>query len=246
MILSKRILKSRPAQTFLAWLAAIYLHTVYRTTSWVTVQPAKTRDLIAKGQPYIACFWHGRMVTMRAAMPRGATIHILISQHRDGVLISRAAAQLGVRTVAGSSKSGGAVALRNMQRLLNDGQCVAVTPDGPRGPRMHAKMGAIKAAQISGAAILPLSGAVSRRRILGSWDRFCLALPFARGVIFWGEPIYVPAEADPDELERLRQMLEQRLNSLTAEADRHFGQPEVLPALPGELRSKKGVRHART
>ncbi len=244
MILSKRIWKSRPAQALFVRLAAIYLHLVYRTTAWVTVQPPKTRDLIAKGQPYIACFWHGRMVMMRAAMPRGATIHILISQHRDGVLISRAAAQLGVRTVTGSSKSGGATALRTMQRLLSDGQSVAVTPDGPRGPRMHAKMGAIKAAQISGAAIVPLSGAVSRRRILGSWDRFCLALPFARGVIFWGEPIYVPASADPAELERLRSLLEQRLNSLTAESDRHFGQPEVLPAAPND--AKKGVRHART
>ncbi len=183
------------------------------------------------------------MVTMRAAMPRGATIHILISQHRDGVLISRAAARLGVRTVSGSSRSGGAAALRSMQRLLNDGQCVAVTPDGPRGPRMHAKMGAIKAAQNSGAAILPLSGSVSRRRILGSWDRFCLALPFARGVIFWGEPIHVPAEAGPTELERLRKLLEQRLNALTAEADRHFGQLEIKPAVAGE--TKKGVRHAR-
>ncbi len=237
-------MKSRPAQTLLVRLAAIYLHLVYRTISWVTVQPPLTRGLIAKGHPYIACFWHGRMVMMRAAMPRGATIHILISQHRDGVLISRAAAQLGVRTVTGSSKSGGAVALRNMQRLLSEGQCVAVTPDGPRGPRMRAKMGAIKAAQISGAAILPLSGSVSRRRILGSWDRFCLALPFARGVIFWGEPIYVPAEAGPAELERLRILLEQRLNSLTAEADRHFGQPEILPAGAGE--SNKDLRHART
>ncbi len=244
MTLSKRILKSRTVQALLVWLAAMYLHLVYRTTKWVTVQPPTTRDLIAKEFPFIACFWHGRMVMMRAAMPRGATIHILISQHRDGVLISRAAAQLGVRTVTGSSKSGGAVALRTMQRLLAEGQCVAVTPDGPRGPRMHAKMGAIKAAQISGAAILPLSGAVSRRRIMGSWDRFCLALPFARGVIFWGEPIYVPAEADSAELERLRKFLEQRLNTLTMEADRHFGQPETLPAVEGE--SKKDVRDART
>lgn len=244
MSLKKRILKSGPAQTLLVRLASIYLHLVYRTTSWVTVQPPKTRGLIAKGQTYIACFWHGRMVTMRAAMPRGAVIHILISQHRDGVLISRAAAQLGVRTVTASSKGGGGAALRNMQRLLADGHCVAVTPDGPRGPRMRAKMGAIKAAQISGAPILPLSGSVSRRKILDTWDRFCLALPFSRGVIFWGEPIHVPAEAGPAELEDLRILLEQRLNALTAEADRHFGQAEIPPAAPGE--ATKGVRHART
>ncbi len=230
MSLNKRLLKSTPVQAVLVRLAAIYLRLVHRTTRWLSVQPPATRDLIAKGRPFIACFWHGRMVMMRAAIPPDASIHILISRHRDGVLISRAAAQLGVRTVTGSSKSGGATALRTMQRLLADGHCVAVTPDGPRGPRMRAKLGAIKAAQISGAAILPLSGAVSRRRILGSWDRFCLALPFGRGAIFWGEPILVPPEADAAELERLRLSLEESLNSLTAEADRHFGQALVPPA----------------
>ena len=243
MTLSKRILKSELVQAALVRLAALYLQLVYRTTRWMTVQPPKTRDLVAKGTPFIACFWHGRMMMMRAAMPRDGSIHILISGHRDGQLISRAAAHLGVRTVTTSSKGSGAAALRAMQRLAESGNSVAVTPDGPRGPRMRAKMGAIKAAQMSGAAIIPLSGAASWRRILGSWDRFCLALPFGRGVIFWGEPMQVPRDADAGTLEGLRLDLEERLNQLTAEADRHFGQPEIQPARMDE--PVKGRRHAR-
>ncbi len=239
----KRILKSAPVQAVLVRLAAVYLRLVHRTTRWRNVQPPATRKLIAEGRPFIACFWHGRMVLMRAAMPPGATFHILISRHRDGMLISRAAARMGVGTVTVSSKSGASGALRSLQRLLAQGHCVAVTPDGPRGPRMRAKLGAIKAAQMSGAAILPLSGAVSRCRILASWDRFCLALPFGRGAIYWGEPILVPVEADDAGLERLRLTLEQSLNELTAEADRHFGLAEVRPAALGETR--KGAGHAR-
>jgi hypothetical protein len=95
---------------------------------------------------------------------------------------------------------------------------------------MRAKPGAIKAAQLSGVPVLPVSGAVGRRRILGSWDSFCLALPFSRGVIQWGDPIEVPRQADDAELERLRLRLEDRLNHLTNEADRRFGQSEILPA----------------
>ena len=64
------------------------------------------------------------------------------------------------------------VALRAMQRILAGGHSVGITPDGPRGPRMRAKPGAIKTAQLSGAPIVPVSGSVNRRRILGSWDRF--------------------------------------------------------------------------
>ena len=218
------------AQTVLAAVATIYLRLVYSTTRWTQVCPPATQDVLAHHLPAIGCFWHGRFALMPAGIPPGVTVHMLISQHRDGLLISRAAAGMGVHTVTGSTKSGGATALRNIQRLLSAGQSVAITPDGPRGPRMRAKLGAIKAAQISGVSILPMSGSVSRRRILKSWDRFCLALPFARGIIIWGTPINVPRDADDAELDRLRLLLEGQLNALTAEADRHFGQSVVEPA----------------
>ena len=230
MKLNKRLLRSGPVQSTLAWLAAQYIRLLFLTTQWTVVCPPNTERCLAKGRPFIACFWHGRMIMMRAALPRGTTMHVLISEHRDGQLISRALACLGVATVAASSRRGGAAALRSMYCLLDRGASVGITPDGPRGPRMRAKPGAIKAAQLSGVPVLPVSGAVGRRRILGTWDSFCLALPFSRGVIQWGEPIEVPRDADDTELERLRRVLEDYLNSLTAEADRRFGQPVIAPA----------------
>ncbi|MFQ6018883.1 MAG: lysophospholipid acyltransferase family protein [Kiloniellaceae bacterium] len=229
MSLTKRLLRFEPSLAVLAWLAALYIRLVYLTTRWRVVCPRATETLQAEARPFIACFWHGRMLMMRAALPREKAVHMLISEHRDGMLISRAIADLGVLTVPGSSKRGGLSALRAMQRLLADGASVGITPDGPRGPRMRAKAGAIKTAQLSGAPIVPISGAVSRRRILDSWDRFCVALPFSYGVIFWGEPIEVPRDADAAELERLRSLLEERLNALTAAADRTFGQRVIEP-----------------
>ncbi len=118
---------------------------------------------------------------------------------------------------------------------------------------MRAKAGAIKAAQLSGIPILPVSGAVGRRRILGSWDSFCLALPFSRGIIQWGEPIQVPRDAGKDATERLRLRLEERLNGLTADADRRFGQAAIAPAaetpVPGDPApgdsGEDRARHAR-
>ncbi len=230
MRLSKRLRRVGPVQSTLAWLAAQYIRLLFLTTQWTVVCPPETEKCLAKGRPFIACFWHGRMIMMRAALPRGTTMHVLISEHRDGQLISRALADLGVATVSASSRRGGAAALRSMSGLLDRGESVGITPDGPRGPRMRAKPGAIKAAQLSGVPVLPVSGAVGRRRILGSWDSFCLALPFSRGVIQWGDPIEVPRQADDAELERLRLRLEDRLNHLTTEADKRFGQPEILPA----------------
>ena len=230
MRLSKRLRRAGPVQSMLAWLAAQYIRLLFLTTQWTVICPPETERCLAKGRPFIACFWHGRMIMMRAALPRGITMHVLISEHRDGQLISRALASLGVATVAASSRHGGAAALRSMHRLLARGESVGITPDGPRGPRMRAKAGAIQVAQLSGVPILPVSGAVGRRRILGSWDSFCLALPFSRGVIQWGEPIQVPRDAGKDAADRLRLLLEERLNGLTADADRRFGQPAVAPA----------------
>jgi lysophospholipid acyltransferase (LPLAT)-like uncharacterized protein len=227
---AKRLLRSRPVQSGLAWLAAQFMRLLLLTTRWTVVCPPDTARCQTEGRPFIACFWHGRLIMMPAALPRGVTMHILISEHRDGRLISRALAHLGIATVSAPGRRGGAVALRAMYRLLARGVCVGITPDGPRGPRMRAKAGAIKAAQLSGVPILPVTGATGRRWILGSWDRFCLALPFSRGVIQWGEPIHVPRHADDAELERLRLLLEERLNGLTADADRRFGQVAIAPA----------------
>ncbi len=257
MSAGKRLLRSEPVQSALAWLAAQYIRLLFLTTKWTVVCPPETARCLANGRPFIACFWHGRMIMMRAALPRGITMHVLISEHRDGQLISRALADLGVATLSASSRRGGAAALRAMCRLLGQGKNIGITPDGPRGPRMRAKAGAIKTAQLSGVPILPVSGAVGRRRILASWDSFCLALPFSRGVIQWGEPIQVPRDADKTETERLRLLLEDRLNSLTAEADRRFGQAEIAPAAapdamgPAETgtgptdRDEDRARHAR-
>jgi hypothetical protein len=243
MISGKRLLRSEPVQSALAWLVALYIRLVHMTTQWTVVRPPSTERLLSSGRPFIACFWHGRMLLMRAALAPESAIHILISEHRDGVMIARALAALGIRTVAGSSKRGGVTALRNMQRLLAEGKNVAITPDGPRGPRMRAKMGAIKAAQLAGVALLPISGAAKRRRVLGSWDRFCLAFPFGRGVIVWGEPIEVPRAAGDADIERLRLMLEDRLNEMTAEADRRFGQRAIEPAAERPAEERAG--HAR-
>jgi lysophospholipid acyltransferase (LPLAT)-like uncharacterized protein len=244
MITRKRILKSKPMQFVLAWAASLYLRLVFWTVRWEIVAPASTQRLLAEPGPLIACFWHGRMMMMRAGMPRQYPIHILISEHRDGLLISRALRSLDVHTVSRARRRGGQTALRAMLRLLADGGRIGITPDGPRGPRMRAKAGAIKTAQLSGVPLIPASGAVNRRLLLGSWDRFCLAFPFSRGIILAGEPIDVPREASAVELEKLRKLLEDRLNALTAEADRHFGQPTVEPAAPNtHEKDKKG--HAR-
>ncbi|HSR73146.1 MAG TPA: lysophospholipid acyltransferase family protein [Kiloniellales bacterium] len=230
MSLSKRILRSRPVQGVLAWLAGVYMRLIHATIRWRIERPDSVVALHERGAPYVGCFWHGRLLLMGAGLRNDYLVHMLVSQHRDGLLIARAIGSLGIPTVAGSSRRAGAGAMRTLLRLLAEGRPVGLTPDGPRGPRMRAKPGAVKTAQLAGVPLVPGAGAVSRRILFRSWDRFCLALPFGRGLILWGEPIPVPPDADQAELERLRLRLEEALNALTAEADRRFGHSPVSPA----------------
>ena len=229
MGMAKRILRSNGGQRALARAAALYVRFVARTTRW-TVDDTALQPLLDRDEPGILAFWHGRLLMMPIAWRgRPRPFHMMISEHRDGVLIARTIAHHGIQTTGSDSKTGGFAALREMKRRMDDGGWVGITPDGPRGPRMRAKPGAIKLAQLSGRAIVPVSLSLSRRRILGSWDRFLLAWPFGRGVIRFGEPIRVPRITDTETLENCRTRLEKVLNDLTAEADRLCGTPPVTP-----------------
>jgi lysophospholipid acyltransferase (LPLAT)-like uncharacterized protein len=219
-------------------LAVAFVYLIYFTTRWRVVGDRYARHFVETGTPCIAAFWHGRLAMLpsglrrmlRAARYRGRfPVHMLISDHGDGLFISAVIRHFAIDTIAGSTNRGASSAMRAMIRCLRAGEYVAITPDGPNGPAMRASPGAVIAASMTGAPILPYTYATSRRRILDSWDRFHLPLPFGRGVIVWGEPIEVPRDLDRDGIERWRRHLEDRLISLTVEADQMVGQSVVAP-----------------
>src|SRR5439155_20611141 len=96
----------------------------------------------------------------------------------------------------GSTRRGGLGALRTMLKRLEDGECVGITPDGPRGPAMRASSGIVNTARLSQSPVVPIVFATSRRRVLGSWDRFHFPLPFRLGGFLWGEPIEIERYLD--------------------------------------------------
>jgi lysophospholipid acyltransferase (LPLAT)-like uncharacterized protein len=230
MASARRLLENSAIQAFICWCAASYIRLVWITGRW-QVENTETLDrLIRDRKPFIICFWHGRLLMFPPAWRWDAKINILISRHRDGRVIARALRHFGVGTIEGSTSRCGGRALRDLLRALKDGQYIGVTPDGPRGPRMRASAGVIRAARIANAPIVPTSYAASRRRVFGSWDRFVLALPFTRGVIRVGDLIPPPASGDDAEIEDTRKQLEDALNDLTTTLDARFGHAPVEPA----------------
>jgi hypothetical protein len=224
-------MKSEPAQRLAGLAVAGLMWLFHLTVRWRREIDPETRALIEAGKPLILCMWHGRMFFLSGGWSKPPRrLGVVASGHRDGQLIARGARAFGYETIAGSSRRGGATALRGMSRLLKEGTTVVITPDGPKGPRMRFKAGAVKAAQMTGAPLVALTGSAGPRKLFDTWDRFCLPLPFARGIMHFGPPVYVPREADADTLERCRRSAEASLNDLTNAAERALGQQETEAA----------------
>lgn len=247
MVRTRGLLKGlgrRPVvQGALSSLAAGHIGAVRATTRWQGTNEAVAADAWAGHAPVIVAFWHNRLMLMPYCWPSTAPFHMLISSHPDGRLIARTVAYFGIDAIAGSSRKGGSEALRTLMRKLQRGESVGITPDGPRGPRMHAGDGAIALARLSGVPILPAAAAVSRRVVLNTWDRLIVALPFSRGATIWGEPIRVPRDATAEDVARYRQQLEDELVRITAEADRSVGTTPIAPATAAE-HARYRDRHA--
>ncbi|MEO1456853.1 MAG: lysophospholipid acyltransferase family protein [Pseudomonadota bacterium] len=218
-----------------AWLGAVYIRFVTRTTRWERIgQDQQDRSIAAEGG-LIAVMWHGRLFVSPIFAPPWRHTVAMISNSRDGDLIAAIVGHWGVETVRGSTydrrkrqDKGGADAFAAAEAALREGALLAITPDGPRGPRMRAQPGAAQLAQRTGVPVLPIAFSVRRGWLLGSWDRFLLPAPFGRGVIITAEPLQPPApEAGRDAAERFRLAIEQTLTALTEEADRRCGRPSV-------------------
>lgn len=241
MGLFKRLGKSAPVRAIACFLGAGYIWLVRVTSRWQVVNGAAPQAFWDRKEPFILAFWHGRILMMPYSWPKGRTMHMLISRHRDGGLIADTIGYFGLQTVRGSSAKpgrerdkGSTAALMDMLRKLKGGDYVGITPDGPKGPRMRASEGIAAVARLSGAPVIACAYATRSRSVLSSWDRFVVARPFTRGVYVWGDPIHVPASAKGAALDEARLAVEASLNAVTREADRLCGHdPDAI--LPDEL-----------
>lgn len=228
----KALLRIAFVERAIAWCVAGWIRMTYRATRWTLIDERHIADLVAAKRPFIACFWHGRLAPWPMFLRRhDFPVAMLISPHGDGQIIISAIARMGIPTIEGSTFRDPMKALVDLVAALKGGTCVAITPDGPRGPRMHLAVGVIAAAQHSGAPIVPLTYSLSRGITMrGSWDHFLFPLPFGRGVARAGAPIEVPERLTRETREAMRKLVETRLNDLTRECDIACGRTPVEPA----------------
>ncbi len=236
----KRMRATGLARLALPRLVAGYIALVWRTTRWRVIG-AEHRRAAEAGGAVVAAFWHGRVFLSPKLAPGGRRTSAIISNNRDGDIIAAAAERLGVAAIRGSTRhpgkrekdKGGRGAYAAGLAALRRGEVLAITPDGPRGPRMRAQPGVAALAIAARAPVLPLALSTRRGRILKTWDRFLLPLPFDSGALAYGAPLAPPQDASDAAVEAFRLRIEAALTALTAEADRAMGRAPVAPAAEG-------------
>lgn len=173
--------------------------------------------------PIIFCVWHNRLALSMVAYSRFANnfwpssgLAAMISASKDGGFLAEVLNKFGVQAVRGSSSRRGRQALLESTTWLEKNYHVAITPDGPRGPRYKFQDGALALAQVTGAPIVPVAIRIRGKISLRSWDRFQFPLPFAKCDLQFGQAVFVSRETSDEEKEKLREQLRVAMNEFNA------------------------------
>ncbi len=193
----RRFLRSARLRRLACWVIHCYIRFVYATNRW-SIEGGEQPRRLPRGSGL-----HRRLLARppvddaSGVAAAGAVSHADLgpsrrTDHRRSDDLFRRRVD---RRLDQPRRIGG---VAEMLKRLREGDCVGITPDGPRGPAMTASIGIVNIARLAGVPIVPVTYATSRRRVLATWDRFHLALPFGRGVYLWGEPIEIAADLDDD------------------------------------------------
>jgi len=219
----KERLRRRVVRAAVPPLAALLIRALRRSLRLRAHRREVVERFAAEDRRYIHVFWHAHLLLMVYSYV-GPRLEFLISRHRDGELIARTVARFGYVPVRGSTSRGGAMALRRLLRSLERGADIGFTPDGPRGPARRVQPGAVAAARLSGAPIVPVSFAAERAWELATWDRFLIPKPGTRALIAYGEPLFVSRD---EPLASAAGRLQRALDELERFARTHAADPAV-------------------
>lgn len=211
------------------------LRAVARTLRWRFLISEQSRSLVDSGRPLILAFWHGHIFLLpgvfQRVFPEGSEIWTLISRHWDGELIARTVRPFGVHAIRGSTGRGGKEAFQEMLQALAQGRRVAMTPDGPRGPRRKLQPGAVWLSSAAQVPILPVAWSASPCLRLRSWDRFEVPLPFGRVCVTFGPPLTVSEIRGRPDLQSACARVEEQLNGLCRKAEAELAESALADRL---------------
>lgn len=161
--------------------------------------------------PVVLLLWHDKLFVSSWIANRyfSRPVTALISTSKDGAWLVAFFKFMGITAVRGSSNRRGAAALITLTRSMRAGNHAGITPDGPKGPALEFKAGAISLARLTRSPFVVMGIRYHSCWRMRSWDRFAMPVPFSRvDVTLLREPTPADSEAD----EAIASRLQARLN----------------------------------
>jgi lysophospholipid acyltransferase (LPLAT)-like uncharacterized protein len=208
-----------PAKKLLAKLLTTPLK-MWSKTLHIEIDEKSLRLLKVYGpMPKVCALWHNRLFIASHLFQKyfqGTEMYGLISPSRDGAWLSEIYRNIGIHAIRGSTRRGGRNAFLGMVDAIRGGHTVAITPDGPRGPRYFAKPGIAMLAQETRAPIVLAGVKMHRAWRLSSWDRFYLPKPFSRISVTFR--VISPKHYAQSSIEQLRRSIQNILCEINAKS----------------------------
>ncbi len=217
MSIRKKLLKHFIVQQLLAFIAFIYIVFVKITSNIKYENIDSPKKYWQNKKPFILAFWHGQLMTFSYTWKINKKLNILASSHSDGRFGASIARYFKLNNIPISS-DGNNLSLRPIFKILNSNNYIAITPDGPRGPKEKVSEGIIKIAKISKVPIIPVGFGSSKNFCLKSWDSFLITLPFSKCRIVWGDSITIPENLEDKEIATYKKIIEEKINECVKKA----------------------------
>ena len=217
MSIRKKLLKHFIVQQLLAFIAFIYILFVKVTSNIKYENIDSPTKYWQNKKPFILAFWHGQLMTFSYTWKINKKLNILASSHSDGRFGASIARYFKLNNIPISSDSNN-LSLRPIFKILNSNNYIAITPDGPRGPKEKVSEGIIKIAKISKVPIIPVGFGSSKNFCLKSWDSFLITLPFSKCRIVWGDSITIPENLEDQEIATYKKIIEEKINECVKKA----------------------------
>ncbi len=187
------------------WLMTYLLSLTVRCTS----VGSDMLDATMAKTAVVTVFWHGEFFIL-PYLHRGKKVALIVSQSKDGDLSEAVNRHYGFASVRGSSSRGAEAAALGVLDFIKGGYTIAITGDGPRGPRHELKPGPVWFAQKMDVPLIPVTIRFRHCIQLHSWDEFCIPLPFTRAVVIYGEPIFMRGIQRREGIRTIQQRMEQQ------------------------------------
>ena len=246
--LIKRIARSKPVMRLLSGAMYYYSRFVGKTTKWQIKGVDEFYRAWKKHKSVILIGWHGRAMMYPFFWNGEDPLNALVSLHQDGRLIAGFLEKYGLGTIGGSSSTNAVGSARDLMESLENDISICVIPDGPKGPNLRLSKSPLYFARKSGKPIFCITYSIKGSKIIRkSWDQMMVPVPFSRGICEVIGPFFIPESADEQELENLRQKIENSMNKQLREVDDKMGIAPIIPGTTAKakryINSQQGNKH---